>query len=94
MKGFFTCLYDAIRQDLEAQRHRNMGGVAVEMQHKFQQIQDNYAKGREELLVKLQLLDENRVRVLKDNSMALDQATANYRRVLENLEIHLFLKIY
>jgi len=77
--------YDAIRQDLESQRHRNMGGVAVEMQHKFQQIQDNYAKGREELLVKLQLLDENRVRVLKDNSLALDQATANYAMACEKI---------
>lgn len=69
--------YDGLRQELDQQRVRHMG-ANPELQHKFHTCQELYARQREELLVKLQLLDENRVRVLKDNSENIDMATTQH----------------
>lgn len=65
--------FDAIRHELDELQRKSIGPVSdIKLLHKFGSIKDQYQKNREELLVKLQLLDENRVRVLKNNLETFD----------------------
>ena len=70
--------FDAIRTELD-EIQRKQGGLPsndVKLLHKYRGIQETYGKQREELLVKLQLLEENRIRVLKTTMETFDSSQA------------------
>jgi len=67
---------DAYRNTLEA----NPYSPNVEITHKSNVARDQYARQREKLMVKLELLDENRTRVLHENLKNLEQAQQEYYR--------------
>jgi len=67
---------DAYRNTLEA----NPYSPNVEITHKSNVARDQYARQREKLMVKIELLDENRTRVLHENLKNLEQAQQEYYR--------------
>lgn len=71
--------FDAIRTELEDLQRKSIGPPNdVRLIHKYNSTREQYAKNREELLVKLQLLDENRIRVLKNSLETFDISQSRY----------------
>lgn len=78
--------FDAIRSEIDDQQRKHGNGmVNVNLHKKFIDSKEMYTKQREEFLVKLQLLDENRIRVLKNSLENFNTSNATYIHNCDNI---------
>jgi len=84
--------YDAYRNQLEELQmtQRNaMSGKVRETQFKMDQARTTYEQKRSDVGVKLELLDENRIKVMKQQCLLLHSATGLFSFMISDFEIFL-----
>lgn len=71
--------YDAYRMDLESTKPEPTSPtVSAESQKSFEKHKENYEKLRADITVKMQFLDENRIKVMHKQLVLLHNAVAAY----------------